>query len=135
MMNRLKRNIIKVVITIKLLLSFAMLVSILSIGYQQTTFQLSGIPEHEDLLKEKEGVVFRLILFLMPIIISLIIDFKALKNNTLQKKWFLLTCVLVLSYIVINLLNGHFAGLLIAITLSFGLLFILFRNKPIQEAS
>ncbi|AUS04918.1 hypothetical protein C1A40_05290 [Tamlana carrageenivorans] len=134
-MNKLKRNIIKVTITIKLLLSLAMLISILSIGYQQVTFQLSGVPEHEDLLKEKEGVVFQLILFLIPIIISLIVDFKALKNNTLQKKWFLVTSILVLSYIIINFLNGHFSGFLIAISLSFGLLFILFRNKHINEAT
>ena len=131
-MNKLKRNIIKITITIKLLLSLVMLVSIIFIGYQQTTFQLSDVPEHEDLLKEKEGVVFQIILFLIPIIISLIIDFKVLKNTALQKQWFLLTSVLVLSYIIINLLNGHFSRLLIAVSISFSLLFILFRNKPIH---
>jgi hypothetical protein len=132
-MNKLRRIIIRINIAVKLLLSTGMIMSIIAIGCQQMKFQVSGIPEHEDLLKEYEGVVLKLVFFIFPVIVSLVIDFKELKSNSLQNRWYLIAGIVVLNYIIIKSLNSHFIILVIEGFLGVGLLLVIFWQNKFSE--
>lgn len=133
-MSKVNKNIVRVVIGIKLLLLVGMTISIIAIGKQQYTFQVSDIPEHKDLLKEKEGVVLGLITFLIPLLLSLIIDFKELKKEVLKGKWYLLTLSLIVAYVLINQLKMYdYVGILIAVVMTIGLILMLRKQKHLFE--
>ncbi len=133
-MSKANRNIIRIIIGVKLLLLVGMTISIIAIAKQQCTFQMSDIPEHKDLLKEKEGGVLGLITFLIPLLLSLIVDFKELKKEVLKGKWYLLTISLMVAYILINQLKVYdYVGMLIAVVMTIGLILILRKQKYLFE--
>mgnify|MGYP000272670858 CR=1 FL=1 len=118
-MDKLSRNIIRGIICVKSLVITAFLISMVVIGYRQFRFYSSGFPEHQDFAKEKEGVVFGMFFYLLPLILSLLIDFKEQKNATLKGKWYLLTLSLIVLYILINQLKeNHYIGLSIAVVMA-----------------
>lgn len=132
-MSQASRNIIRIVIAIKLLILTGMFVSIIAVGYQQLTYLSSDFPEHQDFLKEKEGVTLGLFLFSIPLVLSLIIDFKEVKANVLNREWYILTLLLLLGYILLSQLQGHYSGLFIALGMVVALVIIIRRQRQLLK--
>ena len=131
-MSKVNRNIIRTAMGIKLLLLIGMIISIVSIGYQQLKFQNSEFPEHADFLKEKEGAVLIMTIFLIPWLLSLIVDFKELKKESLKSKWYIMTVLLLIGYFINFQLKNEIVSYLIAISMTVGLIFIIRKQKRIE---
>lgn len=132
-MSQASRNIIRIVIAIKLLILTGMFISIIAVGYQQLTYLSSDFPEHKDFLKEKEGVTLGLFLFSIPLVLSLVIDFKEVKANVLNREWYILTLLLLLGYILLSQLQGHYSGLFIALGMVVALVIIIKRQHQLLK--
>lgn len=130
-MSNINKNIIRIVIGIKLLVLVGMIISIATISYQQFTFQTSAFPEHKDFLKEKEGVILGIFLLSIPLVLSVIIDFKEQKKNVLNGRWYLLTLLLLLGYILVNQLKGHYSGVVISVGMAVGLVLIIRKQNQL----
>jgi|GEM_PF-3222772 hypothetical protein len=113
-MIKLNRNIVRVAIGIKALILTGVLISIVAIGYDQYSLSSSTFPENNQLAEKKEGVLLYLILFLVPLVLSVIIDFKEQKDAFLKGKWYLITLGLIVFYILLNQLKGHYTALILA---------------------
>ncbi len=135
MIRFLTKSIIGVIIFIKMLLIVAFLTSILAISYSQFRYYSSDFPEHIDLAKEKEGVAFGMSIYLLPIILSVVVDFKEVRNPKLNGKWYLLTLILILFYALnYKLRLSDTIGLLMATVISLVLVFIILWSGVFREA-
>ncbi|HEY5747859.1 MAG TPA: hypothetical protein VIU12_17415 [Chryseolinea sp.] len=133
-MNEASKNIIRVVIAIKLLLLMGMIISITVIGYQQFTFRTSDFPEHRDFFREQEGVALSLFLFLIPLALSLVVDFKEVKMKGLKGKWYILTLLLLIGYTLIRQLQGHYLVFFVATGMAVALVLII-RKQNRKDSS
>ena len=114
-MSNISRNIIRGAIAIKLLILVAFSISVIAVSYEQYNLNSSDFPENRQMAENKEGVIFYMILFLVPLALSVIVDFKEQKSAVLKGKWYLLTLSLITLYVWINQLKGqHYVGLSIA---------------------
>lgn len=133
-MGKSSKNIIRIVIGIKFLYTTLIIISIIFIEIQQLTYHTSSIPEHTDFLKEKEGVTLTMIIFLIPILLSLIIDFKELKKELLKTKWYIITTLYFVGYVLISQLKNHYIQYVIVIGMIVVSIFIIRKinriNKP-----
>lgn len=134
-MRKVNRNIIRIFIGVKILVLTGMLISIVAIGEQQFSYHVSDVPEHKEFLKEKKGVVFGLFMFLIPIAISLIVDFREQKKELLKGKWYIVTLSLVLGYVLINQLKGHYLGYIIAALMALGYIYTIRQQKQLEKTS
>jgi hypothetical protein len=133
-MSEANKTIIRVIIAIKFLVLAGMIISIAVIGYQQFAFYTSDFPEHKDFFREQGGVTLGLFLFLIPLVLSLVIDFKEVKRKVLRGKWYILTLLLLIGYILISQLQGHYSVFFIATGMAVVLVLII-RKQNRKDSS
>jgi hypothetical protein len=125
----MNKNIIRITIGIKLLISIVFLISLFMIGIDQQNLGDSGFPENQDVAVEKEMTLFRVLILLLPIVVSIFIDIKEQKVAMLKGRWYLLTSLLIVFYVIVNQLKGHYAALILAVVLTISLALIIRKQR------
>lgn len=92
----------------------AIVISIVVIGYDQYKFSNSSFPEYIDLAKERAGVPYKMLFFSLPLLLSIVIDFKELKHYYLKRGWYLLTLLILIFYLLLRLFSGSDWGYILA---------------------
>jgi hypothetical protein len=99
------------------------------IGIDQQNLGDSGFPENQDVAVEKEMTLFRVLILLLPIVVSIFIDIKEQKVAMLKGRWYLLTSLLIVFYVIVNQLKGHYAALILAVVLTISLALIIRKQR------
>ena len=134
-MNKFNENIIRVVIAIKLLVLLVFLISVIAVGVEQYNLSSSDFPENKKIEESKSGIAFYMILFLLPLLLSVIVDIKEQKHAVLKRQWYFLTLFLIACYTLINQLKEqHFIGLSIAAVMAV-FLFLAIRKQNQSSAN
>lgn len=102
------------------------------LSFQQFVFQTSNFPEHKGFLEEKKGVALMMGLILIPLLLSLIIDFRERKNILLNKTWYSINLLLIIGYIAISQLDRqHSIKLVIAASMTVMIILLIKKQKKL----
>lgn len=134
-MKKSRKYVIRFVIGLKSLLGIGLLIGLSLRLSDQYAYFTSDFPEHEHFAKENSPIIWSVILFLIPLIISLIVDFKEQKKGLLKEKWYIITLSLVVGYVLINQLKGHYLGYIIATVMAIGYINTIRKQKQLEKNS
>jgi H+/Cl- antiporter ClcA len=131
-MEKNRKYIISIVFALKVLLCIGFLVGLFLRFLDQVTFWTSGFPEHDSFAKKNGRVILGMIPLLIPLMASLVVDFRELKKESLRRKWYLVTTGLVLGYFLICRVNSHYFEFIISVFMTLLIIWII-RQQHVVE--
>ncbi|MBK7554676.1 MAG: hypothetical protein IPI55_08745 [Flavobacteriales bacterium] len=123
-MNRSSKTIFFLAVGVKLVVLIGVGIGLSYRVQDQVVFLTSEFPEHEILAKENSSVVSKVLLFVAPLVLSLIVDLdeKRRRGKQLSRRWLVLTGSLIASYLLIAQQRGHWITFFVAGLMILGLI-------------
>jgi hypothetical protein len=135
MMKKTRRYIIGIVIALKVLLCVGRLLGLILRLLDQITFLTSGFPEHKSFAKKNSQVILGVIPILIPLIASLVVDFREHKKESLRNNWYFISTGLVIGYVLISRINSHYLEYIVSVFMTLPYIYIMCKQHSVSPHS